>query len=78
MAFTSLDMEAAMENAADIDEMAQCHIKYVAKLQERALLSDDLKPIHKAVIEMFDLSVLLQGPSQISTAASLVIREHLQ
>lgn len=58
VAFTSRDMEVAMDNTADIDEMAQCHVKYVAKLQERALLSDDLKPIHKAVIELFDLGVL--------------------
>jgi len=47
-----------MENASDIDEMAQCHMKYVAKLQERALLSDDLRPIHRSVVEMFDLGVL--------------------
>ncbi|KAF9691115.1 hypothetical protein EKO04_010632 [Ascochyta lentis] len=58
VAFTTQDMEAAMDNAADIDEMAQCHIKYVARLQERALLSEDLKPIHNAVLGMLDLGVL--------------------
>ena len=47
-----------MEKAEDIDQMAEIHVKYVAKLQERALLSTDLKPIHKAVVEMLDLSVL--------------------
>ncbi|KAJ8106546.1 hypothetical protein OPT61_g9460 [Boeremia exigua] len=56
--FTSRDMEAAMEKAEDIDQMADIHVKYVAKLQERALLSSDLKPIHKAVVEILDLSVL--------------------
>lgn len=59
VAFTSQDMEAAMEKAEDIDQMADIHIKFVAKLQERALLSNDLKPIHKAVVEILDLSVLL-------------------
>lgn len=59
VAFTTRDMEAAMEKAEDIDQMADIHVKYVAKLQERALLSSDLKPIHKAVVEILDLSVLL-------------------
>ncbi|KAJ4993452.1 gamma-tubulin complex component [Stagonosporopsis vannaccii] len=59
VAFTSRDMETAMEKAEDIDQMADIHVKYVAKLQERALLSSDLKPIHKAVAEVLDLSVLL-------------------
>lgn len=58
ISFTSRDMEAAMEKAEDIDRMSDIHVKYVAKLQERALLSSDLKPIHKAVTEMLDLSVL--------------------
>lgn len=58
VAFTSRDMEAAMEKTEDIDQMADIHIKYVAKLQERALLSFDLRPIHKAVTEMLELSVL--------------------
>lgn len=56
--FTNREMESTMEKAEDIDQMAEIHVKYVAKLQERALLSTDLKPIHKAVVEMLDLSVL--------------------
>lgn len=59
VAFTTQDMEAAMEKAEDIDQMAEIHVRYVAKLQERALLTSDLKPIHKTVVEMLDLSVLL-------------------
>ncbi|KAF2626730.1 hypothetical protein BU25DRAFT_394881 [Macroventuria anomochaeta] len=58
VAFTSRDMEAAMGKAEDIDQMADVHVKYVAKLQERALLSSDLQPLHKAVIEMLDVGVL--------------------
>jgi gamma-tubulin complex component 5 len=77
VAFTSRDMEAAMEKAEDIDQMADIHVKYVAKLQERALLSSDLRPIHKAVIEMLDLGVLfaktvteLDGSSHSQTQQS--------
>jgi gamma-tubulin complex component 5 len=55
---TTQDMDANMEKAEDIDGMAQAHLKYVAKLQERAMLSDDVKPIHKAIIEILDLGVL--------------------
>lgn len=47
-----------MEKAEDIDEMSQIHIKYVAQLQERSLLSKPLKPIQKAIIEILDLGVL--------------------
>ncbi|KAH4930843.1 spindle pole body subunit [Parastagonospora nodorum] len=56
--FTTRAMDAQMEKAEDIDEMAQAHLRYVTNLQTRALLSKDVKPIHKAVIEMLDLSVL--------------------
>jgi gamma-tubulin complex component 5 len=58
IAFTTADMQAAMQKAQDIDEMADVHVRYVARLQERALLSPDLKPINKAVVEVLDLSVL--------------------
>jgi gamma-tubulin complex component 5 len=51
-------MDASMEKAEDIDEMSHVHSQYVTKLQLRALLSKDIKPIHKAIIEILDLSVL--------------------
>jgi gamma-tubulin complex component 5 len=57
VAFTTVDMERSMEKAEDIDEMAQIHVRYVAKLQERAMLSNELKPIHKAFVEALDLGV---------------------
>jgi gamma-tubulin complex component 5 len=50
-------MNTAMENAEDIDEMSHIHIKYTAKLRERALLGEDLKPIYKSVINILDLGV---------------------
>ncbi|KAF1830185.1 hypothetical protein BDW02DRAFT_642353 [Decorospora gaudefroyi] len=56
--FTTLDMNTSMEKAEDIDEMAHIHTKYTMKLHERALLSTDVKPIHKAIIEVLDLGVL--------------------
>lgn len=54
---SSEDMVAAMTKAEDIDEMAGIHIKYVARLQDQALLSENLKPIHKAIIQLLDLAV---------------------
>jgi gamma-tubulin complex component 5 len=57
--FTTRDMYAAMAKAEDIDEMSHIHSTYVAKLQERAMLSKDLKLIHKAIIEILDLGILL-------------------
>jgi gamma-tubulin complex component 5 len=56
--FTTQEMYHGMEKAEDIDEMALVHLKYVTKMQERALLSNDLKPIHKAIVEILDLGVL--------------------
>ena len=50
-------MASAMQKAEDIDQMADIHVRYVARLQERALLSADLRPIHRAVVEVLDLCV---------------------
>jgi gamma-tubulin complex component 5 len=55
--FTTQDMDASMEKTEDIDEMAHVHLKYIAKLQERCMLSEDVKPIHQAIMEMLDLAV---------------------
>ncbi|KAI8933249.1 hypothetical protein NX059_009880 [Plenodomus lindquistii] len=56
--FTTRDMDTAMEKAEDIDEMSQIHVIFVAKLQERALLSKAVKPIHKAIMDVLELGVL--------------------
>ncbi|KAF2023049.1 hypothetical protein EK21DRAFT_81699 [Setomelanomma holmii] len=55
--FTSLDADIAIDKADDIDGMANIHVQFVAKLQERALLGSDLKPIHKAIMELLDIGV---------------------
>jgi gamma-tubulin complex component 5 len=52
-------MNLAIEKADDIDEMSQIHVHWMEKLQKRALLSKDVKPIHKAIMELLDLGVLL-------------------
>ena len=70
VAFATLDMETAMEKADDIDEMAQIHVKYVARLQERAMLSNELKPIHKAFVEVLDLGVLFTTTGQHDESVS--------
>ncbi|KAI4942221.1 hypothetical protein J4E91_010195 [Alternaria rosae] len=56
---TIRDMNSAMEKADNIDEMSQIHTKCMEKLHQRALLSKEVKPIHKAIIELLDLGVLL-------------------
>jgi len=55
------DMTAAMRKAKDIDEMSSIHLKYVARLQEQALLSQNLRPIHKTIIALLDLGVEFHG-----------------
>jgi gamma-tubulin complex component 5 len=69
--FTKRDMNAAMENAEDIDEMSQIHIKYTAKLRERALLGNDLKPIYKSIINILDLGVWFSETIDAATNGSL-------
>jgi gamma-tubulin complex component 5 len=56
---TTRDMNSAMEKADDLDDMSQTHTQCIAKLYQRALLSKDVKPIHKAIVELLDLCVLL-------------------
>ncbi|KAF1918664.1 Spc98 family-domain-containing protein [Ampelomyces quisqualis] len=56
--FTSEEMYTRIDKADDIDEMAHVHVKYVARLQQRVILSKDVKPIHKAITEILELGVL--------------------
>jgi len=69
--FTTHDMTTAMEKAQDIDEMSQIHVKYVAKLQERALLSKAITPICNAIVAMLDLGIsFAQAIEAVSNATS--------
>jgi gamma-tubulin complex component 5 len=53
MAHSSSDMA----EADDIDEMSAVHIKHLARLQDHALLSESLRPIHSTMISVLDLAV---------------------
>lgn len=66
------DMVTAMVKAKDIDEMSNVHIKYVARLQDQALLSENLKPIHKAIVSMLDLALLYSQSHRPDSATSKV------
>ncbi|KAH7071193.1 Spc98 family-domain-containing protein [Paraphoma chrysanthemicola] len=55
--FSSLEMNAALDKAKDIDQMTDVHSNYVVKLQERALLADDMKPIQRAIVDVLELGV---------------------
>ncbi|RAR03671.1 spc97 spc98 family protein [Stemphylium lycopersici] len=56
---TTRTMVASMQKADDIDEMAQIHVNYMAKLRNRALLSKDVRPIYSSIIQMLDVGVIL-------------------
>ncbi|ORY03299.1 Spc98 family-domain-containing protein [Clohesyomyces aquaticus] len=58
IAISTQAMTADMGRAEDIDEMSNIHIKFLARLQEQALLSQNLKPIYRAIISLLDLGVL--------------------
>jgi gamma-tubulin complex component 5 len=60
-------MMKQMDSAQDIDEMASIHIKFLAKMQERALLADNLKPVKSAVMSLLDLAVLFHDTHMRST-----------
>jgi gamma-tubulin complex component 5 len=51
-------MLTAMTKAEDIDEMASYHVRYLARVQEQALLAENLRPIYNAVTSVLDLAVL--------------------
>jgi gamma-tubulin complex component 5 len=58
IALCTESMTADMKKAEDIDEMSNIHIKHLIQLQEHALLSENLRPIHGAIISLLDLAVL--------------------
>lgn len=71
-----VDLTAAMTKAEDIDEMSAIHIKYVARLQDQALLSDKLKPIHRAIVSLLDLAVLYSQHHRKGAAQAKSLRQH--
>jgi gamma-tubulin complex component 5 len=59
--FTTQTLNADMDKAEDIDDMAHVHTRCITKLEQRTLLSKDVKPIYKAIIEILDLGVRVAG-----------------
>lgn len=51
-------MLSSMTAAQDIDEMSSVHLQFLARMQEQAFLSDNLRTIHKSIIEVLDVCVL--------------------
>ncbi|KAF2646617.1 hypothetical protein P280DRAFT_494949 [Massarina eburnea CBS 473.64] len=67
----SEEMMTQMRKAEDIDDMADCHARFVARVQEQAMLSESLRPIHKSVVSILDLGVLFAErcfPTSTSTS----------
>jgi gamma-tubulin complex component 5 len=67
IAASTAEMTAAMTRAQDIDEMSTIHLKFLARLQEQALLAENLKPIHRAVVSLLELGVLFHNTHFHST-----------
>lgn len=52
------EMRAAMERAADFDEMIAVHEDYIKHLENQCLLSDRLATTHQAMVALLDLAIV--------------------
>jgi len=50
-------LRTALSNAEDVDAMIAAHQFYMSSLKDQCLLSDNLAPIHEAVINILDLCI---------------------
>ncbi|KAJ5134841.1 hypothetical protein N7526_006206 [Penicillium atrosanguineum] len=50
-------LRSTLSNAEDVDAMISAHQAYISSLKEQCLLSEDLEPIHEAVINILDLCI---------------------
>ena len=50
-------LHQALVNAEDVDEMVAAHDSYISSLENQCLLSENLSPIHEAIINLLDLSI---------------------
>jgi gamma-tubulin complex component 5 len=50
-------LRMALSNAEDVDAMIAAHQTYMFSLEEQCLLSENLAPIHEAVINILDLCI---------------------
>ena len=54
---STAEMRSQMAVASDIDAMIAIHDSYIAHLENRCLLAENLAPIHRAIISLLDLVV---------------------
>ncbi|EPS34914.1 hypothetical protein PDE_09878 [Penicillium oxalicum 114-2] len=55
---TSTDaFHQALHDAQDVDTIIAAHDFYISSLEEQCLLSENLKPVHQAVIDIMDLAI---------------------
>ncbi|KAJ5620996.1 hypothetical protein N7510_004980 [Penicillium lagena] len=50
-------LHSALSSAEDVDAMIAAHKVYMSSLEDQCLLSDNLSPIHDAIINLLDLCV---------------------
>lgn len=50
-------LHQALSNAEDVDAMITAHDAYISSLEDQCLLSNNLSPIHEAIINILDLSI---------------------
>jgi gamma-tubulin complex component 5 len=50
-------LHQGLSNAEDVDAMVTAHDTYISSLEDQCLLSNNLAPIHEAIINILDLSI---------------------
>jgi gamma-tubulin complex component 5 len=52
------EMRVAMSKAEDVDDMIAAHENFLTRVEKQCLISENLAPIHQAVISVLDLAIL--------------------
>lgn len=58
IAESTAQLRKDLNNAEDIDAMADVHSKYITRLEAQCLLAKNLTPIHQSVVSLLDLAVI--------------------
>ncbi|KAJ5381919.1 uncharacterized protein N7496_004347 [Penicillium cataractarum] len=61
-------LHQALSNAEDVDAMIAAHDSYISSLETQCLLSENLSPIHEAIINLLDLSIHFADLQTVHTA----------
>lgn len=67
---TTESLRSSLSNARDVDAMIAAHRSYISSLEKECLLSDNLSPIHEAIINLLDLSVYFADLQTIHASES--------